>query len=214
MVQRKAGKLRFGSIRDPNAPKKPLSAYFMFLQHIRADAVRHQDIFGDEHKTTAQSVLAAQKWRVMNDSERKVCVNLDHSFPPSPFLICAICLFFLFMIVLGLLPLLTTWTAGFFFPFSFLLSPFYCDCYHLQISRLRRALPDSTSNTVLRIEYSAAANLFSCMTPVHPFRLLTSPIPLRSRDPGCEPLCYSFSPLPAVRRGLPQNFVAWIPSIG
>ena len=35
-AQRKAGKSRKSNIKDPNAPKKPLSAYFMFLQRIRA----------------------------------------------------------------------------------------------------------------------------------------------------------------------------------
>ena len=37
-AQRKAGKSRKGNLKDPNAPKKPLSAYFMFLQRIRSDA--------------------------------------------------------------------------------------------------------------------------------------------------------------------------------
>ncbi|KAF7355594.1 hypothetical protein MSAN_01476600 [Mycena sanguinolenta] len=35
-AQRKAGKSRKSNIKDPNAPKKPLSAYFMFLQRIRS----------------------------------------------------------------------------------------------------------------------------------------------------------------------------------
>ncbi|KAI5117318.1 hypothetical protein M0805_000444 [Coniferiporia weirii] len=70
-AQRKAGKSRKGNIKDPNAPKKPLSAYFMFLQHIRADGALVREVFGDERETTAQSVLAAQKWRSMTDEERK-----------------------------------------------------------------------------------------------------------------------------------------------
>ena len=60
-AQRKAGKSRRGNIKDTNAPKKPLSACFMFLQHIRADAGRFQGVFGSEKETTAQSVLAVQK---------------------------------------------------------------------------------------------------------------------------------------------------------
>ncbi|KAF6762222.1 hypothetical protein DFP72DRAFT_599174 [Ephemerocybe angulata] len=70
-AQRKAGKSRKGNIKDPNAPKKPLSAYFMFLQRIRADAKLVRDIFGDETETTKQSVLAAAKWRSMTDAERQ-----------------------------------------------------------------------------------------------------------------------------------------------
>src|ERR1700689_3347864 len=72
-AQRKAGKSRKSNIKDPNAPKKPLSAYFMFLQRIRSDAVLVQEVFGSETETTKQSVLAAAKWRSMTDDERKVC---------------------------------------------------------------------------------------------------------------------------------------------
>ncbi|KAJ7167519.1 hypothetical protein C8R46DRAFT_1163071 [Mycena filopes] len=63
-AQRKAGKSRKSNIKDPNAPKKPLSAYFMFLQRIRAsrELVR---------ETTRQSVLAAARWRAMTDEERR-----------------------------------------------------------------------------------------------------------------------------------------------
>ena len=71
-AQRKAGKSRKGNIKDPNAPKKPLSAYFMFLQRIRSDAELVKEVFGDETETTKQSVLAAGKWRSMTDEERKV----------------------------------------------------------------------------------------------------------------------------------------------
>jgi hypothetical protein len=71
-AQRKAGKSRKSNIKDPNAPKKPLSAYFMFLQRIRSDAVLVQEVFGSETETTKQSVLAAAKWRSMTDDERKV----------------------------------------------------------------------------------------------------------------------------------------------
>ncbi|KAF8743062.1 HMG-box domain, partial [Rhizoctonia solani] len=70
-AQRKAGKSRRSNLKDPNAPKKPLSAYFMFLQWIRADPARIQDVFGDETETTRQSVLAASKWRELSDAEKK-----------------------------------------------------------------------------------------------------------------------------------------------
>lgn len=46
-AQRKAGKSRKGNIKDPNAPKKPLSAYFMFLQRIRSDPELVKEVFGD-----------------------------------------------------------------------------------------------------------------------------------------------------------------------
>jgi hypothetical protein len=74
-AQRKAGKSRKANMKDPNAPKKPLSAYFMFLQRIRSDPDLVKEVFGDETETTKQSVLAAAKWRSMTDDERKVCVH-------------------------------------------------------------------------------------------------------------------------------------------
>jgi hypothetical protein len=77
-AQRKAGKSRKSNIKDPNAPKKPLSAYFMFLQRIRSDSLLVKEVFGDETETTKQSVLAAAKWRSMTDDERKVMIS-----PPS-----------------------------------------------------------------------------------------------------------------------------------
>ncbi|OCH96004.1 hypothetical protein OBBRIDRAFT_787855 [Obba rivulosa] len=70
-AQRRAGKSRKGNIKDPNAPKKPLSAYFMFLQRIRSDPELVKEVFADETETTKQSVLAAHKWRSMTDDERK-----------------------------------------------------------------------------------------------------------------------------------------------
>ncbi|KAI0719865.1 hypothetical protein C8T65DRAFT_35609 [Cerioporus squamosus] len=66
--QRAAGKSR---AKDPNAPKKPLSAYFMFLQRIRSDPALTQETFGDETETVKQSVIAAGRWRSMTDEERK-----------------------------------------------------------------------------------------------------------------------------------------------
>ncbi|KIL00516.1 hypothetical protein PAXRUDRAFT_129737 [Paxillus rubicundulus Ve08.2h10] len=70
-AQRKAGRSRKSNLKDPNAPKKPLSAYFMFLQRIRSDPLLVREVFGDEQETTKQSVLAAAKWRSMTDDERK-----------------------------------------------------------------------------------------------------------------------------------------------
>ena len=79
-AQRKAGKSRKSNMKDPNAPKKPLSAYFMFLQRIRSDPDLVKEVFGDETETTKQSVLAAAKWRSMTDDERKVCGRADGKY--------------------------------------------------------------------------------------------------------------------------------------
>lgn len=78
-AQRKAGHSGKSNIKDPNIPKKPLSAYFMFLQRIRSDRALVREIFGDEQETTKQSVLAAAKWRSMTDDERKVRQTLCHN---------------------------------------------------------------------------------------------------------------------------------------
>ncbi|KAJ8475482.1 hypothetical protein ONZ51_g6527 [Trametes cubensis] len=70
-AQCKAGKSRKGNLKGPNAPKKPLSAYFMFLRRIRSDPELVEEVFGDETETTKQSVLAAGKWRSMTDEQHK-----------------------------------------------------------------------------------------------------------------------------------------------
>ncbi|KAF8525296.1 high mobility group box domain-containing protein, partial [Gautieria morchelliformis] len=70
-AQRKAGKSRRKNINDPNAPKRPLTAYFLFLQAIRADPQMTRDVFGDTTESTRQSVLAAAKWRSMSDVEKQ-----------------------------------------------------------------------------------------------------------------------------------------------
>jgi hypothetical protein len=70
-AQRKAGKSRKGNLKDPNAPKKPLSAYFLFLRAIRADPNLTQSVFEGEQETTKQSVLAASKWRSLPESEKQ-----------------------------------------------------------------------------------------------------------------------------------------------
>ncbi|CAO1638771.1 unnamed protein product [Sympodiomycopsis kandeliae] len=69
-AQRKAGKSRKGNLKDPNAPKKPLSAYFLFLRAIRADPKMTEDVFHGEQETTKQSVLAAAKWRSLGEVEK------------------------------------------------------------------------------------------------------------------------------------------------
>ena len=73
-AQRKAGKSRMRDIGDPDAPKIPLSAYFMFLQRIRDSPRLITDIFGNETQTTKRARLAAAKWRSMTDGERQVIV--------------------------------------------------------------------------------------------------------------------------------------------
>lgn len=70
--QRKDGKSRKGNLKDPNAPKKPLSAYFLFLKSIREDDELRARVWGDETETTKQSVLAAERWRGLVDTEKKV----------------------------------------------------------------------------------------------------------------------------------------------
>ncbi|WVW81367.1 hypothetical protein I302_103359 [Kwoniella bestiolae CBS 10118] len=69
--QRKEGKSRKGNLKDPNAPKKPLSAYFLFLKGIRENDDIRARVWGEESETTKQSVLAAEKWRSLSDDEKK-----------------------------------------------------------------------------------------------------------------------------------------------
>lgn len=53
----------------------------MFLQYIRSDAALVVEVFGEERETTAQSILAAQKWRSMTDDERKVSSHTPYTLP-------------------------------------------------------------------------------------------------------------------------------------
>ncbi|WVQ82573.1 hypothetical protein IAT38_004703 [Cryptococcus sp. DSM 104549] len=77
--QRKEGKSRKGNIKDPNAPKKPLSAYFLFLKGIRENEDIREQIWGGETETTKQSVLAAKKWRNLSMEEKKpFLVQAEH----------------------------------------------------------------------------------------------------------------------------------------
>ncbi|WVF66615.1 hypothetical protein IAT40_001355 [Kwoniella sp. CBS 6097] len=69
--QRKEGKSRKGNLKDPNAPKKPLSAYFLFLKGIRENDDIRAKVWGEESETTKQSVLAAERWRSLSDEEKK-----------------------------------------------------------------------------------------------------------------------------------------------
>jgi hypothetical protein len=71
-AQRKSGKSRRKNIVDANAPKRPMSAYFLFLQDIRSDPQMVRAVFGDETDLPRQSVLAAEKWRSMMDDEKEV----------------------------------------------------------------------------------------------------------------------------------------------
>lgn len=70
--QRKAGKSRKGNMKDTNAPKKPLSAYFLFLKAIRTSGELTKRVFEGEGETTKQSMMAAKKWRSFDDEQKKV----------------------------------------------------------------------------------------------------------------------------------------------
>ena len=79
--QRKEGKSRKGNLKDPNAPKKPLSAYFLFLKDIRENDALRMIVWGDESETTKQSVLAAERWRSLSDDDKRVSSLSHHSAP-------------------------------------------------------------------------------------------------------------------------------------
>ncbi|KAG8882632.1 hypothetical protein FRB97_007978 [Tulasnella sp. 331] len=70
-AQRRAGQSRKSNMKDPNAPKKPMSPYFIFLQKIRESPELTQAVWGSETETTVQSKLAAAKWRSMTQEEKE-----------------------------------------------------------------------------------------------------------------------------------------------
>jgi hypothetical protein len=75
--QRKEGKSRKGNLKDPNAPKKPLSAYFLFLKGIRESTELRNRVWAKESETTKQSVLAAERWRSLSDDEKRVSTSQE-----------------------------------------------------------------------------------------------------------------------------------------
>jgi len=70
-AQRRAGQSRKSNMKDPNAPKKPMSPYFIFLQKIRESPELTQAVWNGETETTVQSKLAAAKWRSMTKEEKE-----------------------------------------------------------------------------------------------------------------------------------------------
>lgn len=70
-AQRRLGKSRRGNMRDPNAPKRPPPAYFLFLRTIRMNPDLRRDVFHDEHDSLKQSALASAKWRSMSPEEKR-----------------------------------------------------------------------------------------------------------------------------------------------
>lgn len=74
--QRKAGKSRKGNLKDPNAPKKPLSAYFLFLKAIRSNRALTRIVFEDAEATTKQSTLAAMRWRGFTPEQKGVSTGV------------------------------------------------------------------------------------------------------------------------------------------
>lgn len=68
--QRKAGKSRKSNLKDPHAPKKPMSAYFLFLRAVRASPEMKESVFGETEEMTKQSVLAASKWSSLPEQEK------------------------------------------------------------------------------------------------------------------------------------------------
>ncbi|GAA98989.1 hypothetical protein E5Q_05678 [Mixia osmundae IAM 14324] len=71
--QRKGGK-RIGNLRDPDAPKRPSTAFFLFLTRGRNDpsSVGLQSLPG---KTTEQTVVLAGRWKEMSDAEKEPYVS-------------------------------------------------------------------------------------------------------------------------------------------
>ena len=58
-------------MRDPNAPKRPPPAYFLFLRAVRTNPDMRSDVFQDERDSLKQSALASAKWRSMNLEEKR-----------------------------------------------------------------------------------------------------------------------------------------------
>jgi len=53
--------------KDPNAPKRPLSAYFLYMADIRAKTVKENP----QASMTQMSGIIAGKWKKLSDSQKK-----------------------------------------------------------------------------------------------------------------------------------------------
>ena len=70
---RKQGKKGLPKIKDPNAPKRPLTAYFDYLKDIRSNSELRLKLLGDklnewkEASLTDKSKIAADKWKSLSE---------------------------------------------------------------------------------------------------------------------------------------------------
>lgn len=70
-MQRRLGKSRRANMKDPNAPKRPSSAYFIFLRELRNNPALAEEVLHGEQDATKISVLAAAKWREYTEDTKR-----------------------------------------------------------------------------------------------------------------------------------------------
>lgn len=67
-INNKAKPRKEKKIKDPNAPKKPLSPYLLYTQERRSNLLKERPTLG--HKEVIS--VMAEEWRKMNESEKAV----------------------------------------------------------------------------------------------------------------------------------------------
>ena len=65
--EEKDGKKKKRAKKDPNAPKRALSAYFVWFTEKRSSIKKEGDSVADTSKR------AGEMWKKMSDNEKKVC---------------------------------------------------------------------------------------------------------------------------------------------
>ena len=63
--------------RDPNEPKRPVTAYFLFLQHARPQLAKDMP----NAKGNELQQEATERWNGMSEEDKRVCSN---TIPPLP----------------------------------------------------------------------------------------------------------------------------------
>lgn len=58
--------------KDPNAPAKPMSAFFLFMQAVREDLAFSSKVFKGVSDTAQQSKVAGDAWKKMSSKEKAV----------------------------------------------------------------------------------------------------------------------------------------------
>ena len=68
-------------VHDPNAPKRPLTAFFLYMKFARP--IIHKEM-GEETRPKQVADEGAARWAVMSDADKQVGLSPPPAFPLLP----------------------------------------------------------------------------------------------------------------------------------